>query len=85
MNTMPGFSAEASLYRISAPHQISAMLAGLKQERVVLSSFRDPTEVESAFDAWCDDFSCSTIVWVPGLGSLFTSCDVKGGCRQFWS
>lgn len=33
MNTMnmPGFSAEASLYRSSAHYQVGAMLVGLKQ------------------------------------------------------
>jgi hypothetical protein len=87
MNTVPGFTAEASLYPSSTPLQIRAMLVGHRQEgEVVPSAFgRDPAEVEGAFDAWCDDYSCSTIVWVPGLGSLFTSCDFKGGCRQFWS
>ena len=35
MNTtrMPGFSAEASLYRSSAHYQVGAMLAGLRQGR----------------------------------------------------
>ena len=66
MNTMNmrGFSAEASLYRSSGNHQIGAMGIGLKQKgEVVLSSLRDPTEVEGSWFEWgCheDDGYCWT-------------------------
>ena len=87
MNTMPGFSAEASLYRSSAPLQIRPMLAGLTQEGEVVPSIwmRDPTEVEGSwFDAGCDERTgfCWTSVWV-GNRYLTTICD-RGGCWQYY-
>jgi hypothetical protein len=89
MNTMnvPGFFAEASLYRSSGPYQIAAALAGLKQEGEVVPSIwlQDPTEIEGgAFDAGCDDRAgiCYTTVRVGG-SYLNTICG-RDGCWQFW-
>lgn len=83
MNTvnMPGFSAEASLYRSSAPYQIGAMLAGLKQQGEVIPSMKDVW-----FEAYCDmrGTYCATHVLVPGVGTLLTICWTGGRCYQEW-
>ena len=78
MNTMnmPRFSAEASLYRSSAHHQVGAMLAGLKQEGEVV-----PSTLSSGFCA-CSDRRCFCYisVTVPGYVRVNTICFSDGSC-----
>lgn len=82
MNIMniPGFSAEASLYRSSAHHQVGAVYTGFKQGGEV---------VPSAFKSYyfCDDRHrfCKSSITVPGYVRVDTLCFYDGICYQVTS
>lgn len=83
---IPGFTAENSLHPSLGSYNSGAISASLERSGEVRASWYDPSLLERGYIHFCDEEErrCTTLLEVPGVGNLKTSCKAGAGCEQEW-